>query len=632
MLQKIRELTGGVVATVIFIIVGVPFAFFGINYYFSPSGEVIAATVGDEQITLRQLQRSFESLRQRWNAAGNEAPRGDAETALRQQALDSLVERELLRQAGDRLGLRVGNDVLKSRIQQIQEFHGEQGFDRARYEQMLTTLGYTTTGFEAVVRDDLAVDQLQSALVDTQFVTEHETAALLRLSAEERDFRHAIVSGAAVEGSPAPSEEEMRRYYEPDSGRFVEPERVRIAWLELSLDAFRAAVRVDEAAVRAYFDEHRANYSLEEQRQVNQLLVPLPKDAQAGHVAAAGQKARELLAQLRAGRSMKELAEADTSEQPLEYTEFGFLTRGVLEGDVEEAAFSLAEGGFSEPVRSDFGVHLLQLVAVRSEATDSFEAVEDTVRQDYVDGEAQKEFFEQSDLLATLAFENPDTLEPAARQLNLPVQETDYFARESPPPGVPADPQVLAAVFSDEVLGGRNNSEPLELERDRLVVVRVIDHQPAAKRPFDEVRDEIAAAILTERAHDAARRTGEAVLAKLRSGATTDAVAEEFALQWQDAVAVNRQNAGVNQAVLRLAFAVPRPAPGQFAVDGVALGTGDYAVVAVSAVRDSEREPPAQVLKDSRRDLQQLAAVTAWNRLLADLKDRTEINVLRDTP
>jgi peptidyl-prolyl cis-trans isomerase D len=632
MLQRIRDTVQGWIATIIFALLIVPFAFWGINYYFEGGSEPVAARVNDGVIGLREYQRALQTIRQRWQAVSGELPTPEQDGLIREQALNGLIERELLRQSADAFGIRVGDDQVRAAIRGVPAFQGANGFDETMYQSALAAASLTPAGFEAQIREDMKAELLQSALVDSSFVTDGEVDRLLRTRNQLRDFRYAEISADEAKETAVVSAEEVEAWYREHPGDFTEPARVRVAYLDLLLDRIALDVNVAEEDLRAWFEDNVANFSVQEQRKLRQILVTVSEGASEEQIAAAAKKAGALRGQVAGGTPMDQVAtgQAEDKDAPVEFTEFGFLTPGVLEPDVESAVFALRAGEISQPVRSRFGYHILEVTEVRAGTTPALEDVREQAEKDFRQSRAERRFAELADQLANLVFEHPDSLEEASESLSLPIRESEPFSQEAPGPDIFANPKVLDAAFSEEVLQNGNNSEPIEIDPGHVVVLRVLEHFPQRQTPLDEVRDRIVTRLKFEKGRQQAEGKGQAAIQELRKGTDPEMVAVQQGFSWQEATRVGRDAGNLNRAVVRAAFRAGVPGPGQTVFDGVSLGTGSYAIVAVTGVSDPDPGTlPEAERNAARKELVEQVAARAWSRFLDAGKAAAEVQVYR---
>ncbi|MEX2525431.1 MAG: SurA N-terminal domain-containing protein [Gammaproteobacteria bacterium] len=628
MMQLIRNMVTGWLAVVIVALLIIPFAFWGINYYFEQGANIVAAEVNDSKISLQEYQRTYQRVRQQWQDRGADIT--DQEDLIKQQTIDSLVNLELLSQFRKEMGLRVNDQQVRQALMDIEIFQSERGFDTSLYSRYLAAAGYTPAAFEAQVREDMTAEQLQAGIIESSFITGPEVERIARLNNQTRDIRYLFVSFDEIAEGIEITEEEIKDWYDKQDAEYMEPEKVRIAYIELSREQIAADVPVSEPDLESYFRNNKANYSIEEQRKVRQILFGLGDDPSPERIEAIEAAAMDVLAEIESGKSFNDVAGdiAENPEQNIEVSEFGYLSRGILDSAVEEVVFSLDEGSVGGPVRSDAGIHLVQVEDIRGGEESTFQQVREQVEEDYRDSQAERQFFDYAERLATLAFEHPDTLEIAAEDLGIPVQQSEYFSREGAGDGFLNDPKVLSAAFSDEVLRNGNNSEIIELGTNRSIVLRVIDHKLPAKQPLEEVRDEVVEAIRFEKGSNRTREIGQLVIQELKAGNDGDAVAGQYDLKWKSAAGVKRDDPAVNRSILRTAFSLGRPDNGPL-IGGDALGSGDYAVVVVNAVHDAQ-SLAADDVRPVRQELERMQAITAFRQFLETLKADADIRIRRD--
>ena len=489
MLQTIRDQVKGWLAVVIFSIMIIPFAFWGINYYFDQSGGVIAIEVNDEEITLADYQRAYQDMRQQWQTISGAPVEEAAEPLIKQRAKEDLIQTELLKQAGKQAGLSVGEQEVWQVIRQIPAFNDDDGFNMQLFEVAVSRSGLTPAGFLAGIKQDMAIEQLRNSMVATDFVTQPEISAYSSIVHQTRDFSYAVLSSDELKETLEVTDEQIQSYYE-NKDRYMEPEKVRIAYLVLSLAKIAEEVYLEEGELETYFSENKHNYEVEETRKVKQILVKLPEEPSEAAIDSQKAKADELYALVKEGKELQDVAVNYAGEQQasVEFSEFGFLTKEVLEPEVAEVVFSMAAGEISEPVQSRYGFHIMAVDEIQVGSEVTLAGKREEVEQDLREEKAAKQLYELTDRLAALTYESHDTLEVAADELGLQEQTSDFISREDPGVGIVAEPGVVSAAFSDEVLLEENNSELLELENDRYLVLRVLEHRSPMKKPLEDVR------------------------------------------------------------------------------------------------------------------------------------------------
>lgn len=636
MLHFIRERAQGWLAYGIVILIIIPFALWGINQYFGGGGPVTVAKVNGTEINQRQLQMNYLQQRRRMQEMLGDRfdPARFPEKQLKLRVLEQMVKDRLLIQVARDTGFWVGDAQLATAIRSTPAFQDQNGFSQARYERALQAQGMQPAGFEARMRQDLLAGQLQAGVSDSAFITPQELDRVLRLKHQTRDIGFMTLPLEPFLDSVEVTDRELQDYYDANRDGFVVPEQVKVAYLELSMDRITTGMEIPEETVRARYEEHRERYQTPEERQVRHILVEVPADADKAAEEAAREEAEAILGQLRSGADFAELAEehSDDPGSAKQGGDLGFIGRGMMDPAFEEAAYGLEEGELGGPVRSAFGYHILKLEAVRGGEVRPFSEVRERLRRDIEMERAQPQFYEMAEQLANLAYEQPDSLEPAAEALGLEVQQSAFFDRDGGK-GIAAEPKVVEAAFSDEVLEQGFNSETVELETDHLVVLRVMEHKPQRQQSLDDVYAEVAVQVRRQKARDAARADAKALAERIAGGEDPESVAAEAGAEWRREEAVRRQGAGqeVPAPVRGAVFALPRverPHPPARAVE---LPSGEQAVVAVFGVTDGDPAGIADKERQSERDtLRRATGRIAYNALLEHLRQSADVTIRED--
>ncbi len=633
MLQGIRDRAQGWLAGIIVALICIPFALWGINEYFNIAGSVSVAQVDGEEVSLQEFQRAYQQYRQQIQSLLGTSVNQLNEEALKRQTLNQIIDARLLQQLGLRAGLRISDEQIALTIRSLEGFQREGAFAKDLYERQIQALGFTSVAFEEQLRLDMLNEQLRQGIVDTVFVTPEELARMMRLKGQKRDIGYAVLAAEPVKSSMQVTDQEIENYYNERPQAFMTPERVRIAYLDLSLDERAKQVAVDEQVLRSYYETHLANYTVAEQRNASYIVVEVPKEAKQEAVEAARKEAAGLAERARQGGSFESLVKEPLKKEGLkrEAGETGFLSKGAMEPAFDEAVFSMRVGEISDPIRTAFGYHVIQLKEIKAGGTKPFLEVRDELERAYRLEEAERVFFEQAEQLANLSFEHPDTLEVAGKALGLEIKESNYLSRGGGGSGITANAKVIEAAFSPEVLEAGNNSEPLELDEDHLVVLRVKEHKPAERSTLEEVRNEIIDKLKSERAKSALEERGEKLLERLKAGEDRMALAKQEGFEWQEAKGVDQEAGNVTRAILRAAFRLGRVTNGKPLYSGVPMGTGDYALVAVLSVQDADPQTvDEKIRKETRNQLLGSLSISEWRDFMTELRNRAEIQIYSD--
>ncbi len=633
MLQSIREHAQGWIAGIIIGLIILTFALWGINSYFSAASKVDVAQVNGVGISQQKFQRELaNSRRQLQQMLGDRADPSLFEgAAFKQQVLDRLIDQELLRQVATEHGMRISDAQVAAAINSFQAFQVEGSFSQTQYERTLRNIGLSPLAFEQQMRIDMMLEQLRMGVADSPIVTRPDVEELLRLREQQRSFGFAILRADGFRDQVQPSEEDLEAFYQAHRDDYMTEEKVAVEYVVLSLEEMAKQVKVTEEELKRFYEENKTSWTLPEERNASHILIKVAADASEEEVEAARKKAVELLDRIRKGESFEELAKkaSDDAGSRENGGNLGWFAKGFMVPGFDEKVFEMEKGELAGPVRTTFGWHIIHLNDIRPARVEPFEKVRKKVEEAYRKKEAEALYYDKADELATLAFENPDSLEEVADSLGLELKQSGLMTRVGGE-GILAENKVLDTAFNPELIAERVNSEPIELEGNRLVVLRVVDHQSASHKPFEAVREQVREDYVSARAKELARARGDELLARLRSGEERGSVIDSAGLKWNEVKRVTREAEDIQRAVLRAAFRIGRPGDRPL-YEGVPMGAGDYALVEVTEVIDPEPSSFNGVqLAETRREIEAARSAASWADFLATLRARAEIEVFLD--
>ena len=617
MLQAIRDKVTGWIAYGIIFMISVPFALWGVNSYLG-GGEVLpAATVDAEEISVRDLDQAYANYRQRLSQLfGGTIPESfDNESMLREQVLGQLIEEFVLRQYTQKQRYRIGDDELNKVIRSMDAFQRDGQFDTEIYQSQVRSLGYSPVGFEQELRLNGSIEQFQNGIRETAFVVPVFESRFTKLSNQTRNLR--MLTYTVDPTSIQVDAGEIEQQYQSQADRYRTPERVKIDYIELSLDGIKENISVSEDDVFARYQENQGAYTSAEIREASHILVKVDADEAAEQALARITKIRERITN---GESFSDLAR-EFSEDPGSADSGGSLgeiERGVMVQTFEAALFSMEVGQLSEPVKTAFGWHLIKLDSVTGGETQSFESLKSSLEDEMKTELAESQIYDLVENLANLAYEQPDSLLPAAEQLGLPVQTSDWFDR-STREGIGAEQKIRQFTFSPEVLTQGLNSEAIELGDDRVVFLRLNQREAPTLRSLEQVQDRIKSELIQIKAREKSLKLGTDAIADLKSGKTLDDLAQEWSSSISDLGFIQRNQPGINAAVLGRAFSMPKPDQGTV-FDGLSQANGEYVVLELSAVLSNDANVDREAL-DSLAEAQGGAEYQSVLKLLASRAD-----------
>jgi len=632
MLQAIREKAQGWIAWAIVILITIPFALWGIQEYLGVGSEPEVAVVDGETITQRMLDERVRDFRESIRAQLGDSYSPDlfSDSRVKEQVRDAMIEEMLLAANADAWNIRTSDMQARGFIASIPAFQRDGRFDQQAYDAAVRNRGMSRAGFEQRVRQEMALGQLRSGVRDTAFVTDTDFATRVRLRDEKRTIGYARIPVASFLDEVNVTPDALRAYYDANLDRYRTPEKVKLSYVVLDAALLGGFVEVSEEGLRQYFSDHKSEFVAREEREMRHILIAVAAGADEETVAKAQAKTDQLLQQIRDGADFAMVAKENSDDPGSAASggDLGWVERGLMVPAFEEAAFSLNSGEISQPVRTDFGFHIIQVTGVRGGSDAGFDELRDKVEQSYRKFEAENLYFDYAERLAESAYENSDSLTPAAEALGLQVRTTDWVTRSGPLPDVLNSPKVMAAAFSDDVLTEGHNSELIEVAPQKTVVVRVAEHEPAGVKGFDENLAAIEQDFKREKASELAAQAGGKRLGELRDGSgSIRQLAADHGWTLEEPGAVRRDDATVPAEVLVEAFGLAPPA-GRPAYAGVVAAEGDYVLIEVSAVEGGSTE----ALSDAERPLliEQAAGQLAGQEMeyfVESLRNRADIEL-----
>ena len=627
MLSTIREKVQGWFATVILVIIGVPFALWGIDSYFQGEGNRPVAEVDgipiDAGVYRNALERQRQNMRQ--FLGNNVDARLLDSPAFKTRVVEGLVEQTLLQRYAQDYGFAVADADLGRAIRAIPEFHENGAFDTGRYQALLRSNGLTVSTFERNMREDLMAAQVRGGFTQA-IVTEADIERVGALLAERRTVTVATFTPQQLLANIAVGAEDIDRYYQAHLDEFKLPEQVRVAYIELSADEIAAQISVGEDELRALYNDEAARFISQEQRRASHILIPAAPDASPEQAEQALKKAQDIRAAVVAGEDFAAAARKHSQDpgSAAKGGDLGFSARGAFVKEFETALYGLKKGEISAPIKTQYGYHIIKLVDIKPEVRKPFAQVRAELEKSLRQRKAEERFFELSQSLQNALYEHPDSLEPAAKAMGLKIQQSDWFSRQGGA-GIAQHRPVVDAAFAPEVLAQQRNSDAIEIAPTRFVAVRVVERQPARQRPLAEVQAQVTAAVRRERAAQAAQQRGEALLAEVQKGTDLSAAAKKHGASLSAATDIGRQERGkLSPPVITAAFKAPRPS-GRPVYTGVNLGAEGYAVVSVSAVKTAAPDKA-----QARQILEQYRGQDMYTAMLANLRETKKVTIYSD--
>ncbi len=513
---------------IILALITLPFAFFGVDYYFrsgTGAASEVASVAGDK-ITQAEFQDSLRTQQERMRQAmgANFDPAIFENPEMRYSVLDQMIGQRLLRREARRDRFSVSDDQLRSFISEIPAFQEDGKFSQSRYEQLLEIQNprRSPVEFAEEVRRELLLAPLQEPIVTGSIVARSNVERYLNLLDQQREVAVATIDAEPFLKGVKIDDAAVKQFYDSNQAAFQVPEEVKLDYVVLTPDALGAQIAIDPAEVRKQYDANLKTYTKPEERQASHILIAVKPDASAEDKAAAKKKADEVAAAARKNPGQFADLAKKYSQDPgssAQGGDLGFFARdGSMVKPFEDAVFSMQPGEIAGPVQTDFGWHVIKLTNVRPAKVQTFDEVKAQIEQDLKRQKASARFADAADQMQNLVYEQADSLEPVAKALNIKVQSTPLLSRAQVQALAHNNQKFVQTIFSPDSLQAKRNTEAMEVAPNTLMAARVTEYKPASPKPFDEVKAEIRRQLEQKAASEQAQLVGRARLEQLLQG------------------------------------------------------------------------------------------------------------------
>ena len=587
------------------------FVVFGIQGYssFSDGANLTVATVAGQAITQGEWDASHQEQVQRVRQQmPNVDPKLLDSPEARADTLDVLVRQRVLLTAADKLHLVVSNERMQRLFVSDPQFATLRNADNTINKDLLAAQGMSLPGFETRLRQDLSVQLVQSGIVDTVLAAKAPVAQAIDAFLQRREVHFTRFDAKDYLVRVSPTDADIDAYYKDKAHEadFRVPEQATIDYVVLDLAVLRKGIVVPEDDLRKYYAENASRYTATEERRARHILIKADKAAAPDVKQKAKARAEALLVDARknpAGFGDLAKKNSDDPGSAAQGGDLDFFGRGAMVKPFEDAAFAMKTGEIGNVVETDFGYHVIQLEAIRGGEKKPFEAVraaiEDEVRQQL----ATKRWAEAAEQFTNTVYEQSDSLQPVIDKLKL--EKRTASVQRNPAPGTTgalASAKLLEAVFGNDAIKNKRNTDAVETGPNQLAAARVAQHQPARTLPLAEVRDGVRQRLVVSQAEALARKDGEARLAQLKADPASGALTGP-------ATVSRAQPAGLSREALEAVLAAS--ADKLPAVIGVVLPAQGYLVARIDRVLPSE-------LKPEERQALQTQYGQAWARAEAE--------------
>ncbi len=600
-----------------------PFALWGVSSYEKAGNSAaVAATVNGTKITQQEFENAIRQQQDRmrqqlgpnFDAAMFDSPE------MKRAVLDNLITHRLLVERAKAAGIAAPDEQVAQMIAGIEAFQDNGRFDKKRYESVLANQNLSPLMFEARVRDEMLGQQMQDLYSQNGFAANAVADNVIRLNEQQRVVSVLPVSFQQFMSQAKVDDASVKNYYEQNSNEFHVQEQAKVEYVKFSVDDLRAKVDVSKEEVRKYYDEHQNDFGSPEERHAAHILISVGATASQAEQDAAKAKAEDVLQTVRQNPEKFSDVAKKASQDPGSAAnggDLGFFGHGMMVKPFDDAAFALKVGEISGLVKSDFGYHIIKLLAVKPSRVLPFDEAREGIATKLRQQKAADMFAEMAEKFSNAVYEQSDTLKPAADLVGAKIDRSGWLIKGTAA-GEPWTEKMLQAIFNDEVVKNKRNTAAIEVATNTLVAARMLEYKPASVRALSEVQETIRQKLLRQQALQLAAQQGKSMVEQLDGG-------KKLPLSWGAAQTVTRaQHGSLDTGLVRQIFQANAAKLPQFIVwedpqNGCVL-------IRIEAVKEGD---PISAEKRAHyvRQLQQLTGDELSYAFLADAKQQASIRV-----
>jgi len=623
MLTWIRKKSTGLFMTIVMGILILAFALWGVGDYFAQSGNDKLATVNGETITYTEFTTQFNSYKQNMISQFGDGfdPSYFDTPVMRRNYLESMINSELVKQVARDNGYTVTANELRSMIEEAPAFKDENGqFDKALYAAFLTQTNQSAQLLQMKLEDEQSGRALNGMLDVTSFVTPFETKKMAAMNKQTRDINYINISQEQFLDEIVPTDEEIDTYYNDNSSQYMTEELVSVNYIELNASDVADGIEVTDVSALEYFEQNKERFRKPEQRLAAHILVNDNDDSDS--------KLKEIQDKIAAGESFADLAKTYSQDPGSASSggDLGWVSPDDMVKEFEEALFAMEAGEISDPVKSQFGFHIIQLNEIQESAIPVFEEVKNDIVQELQAVDSEMVFLEKASQLSEQVLDAQAGLVGAAEATGLTMQTTELFGR-SGGLGLAADQNFINAAFSATVKEDLLNSEVVNITDTHVVFLHLNEIQAAELKPLDEVKQSIITELKNQKAAEKARALAEQIVEQHQSAGTAlIELAAEHELELVNENGVGRTGSTLPFNLVKGLYELGRPAADETLVEVLDSNGSDVAVVELLAVNDVD----LSTIEDIKSESVQLARNIKTNEqqlLIQALRENATVTV-----
>ena len=551
MLEAIREKFTGWIAILIIGLISLTLVISFGNMDQTPLENDIVITVNSKEISLFDYREEFSNQLQRYQEVfGDQIPK-ILEESIKESTTDNLVLKNLLLDYIDQQGYRVSPQYVAELIKENSQFRLGDVFTKENYAAILASQGTTVPEFENNLRIQLEINQLRRAVIDTSFMTAGEFRRFVQLQMQERTGEYLEISNQQFIKDVAIQSENIESYYQENTDFFMTEEQIDVEYIAIDVDDIADSIVFNDEDLKEYYEDNIERFVSNEERRSRHILIATDEQ---DSEASALDLVTSIKNRLSEGEAFEILAKEFSSDPGSAENggDLGWAERGLFVPEFDETLFNLEINQISEPVKTQFGYHIIQLNELKIGIQQNFDEIENDLRFEYSRLLAEETLFDLASQMDDLSLQAFNELDSVASKLDLTIQTQDSVTRNSSTL-LNQDPELIELLFNPVSIEQTENTPVFEIN-NTILVARVAEHRLPMTKEYSLVKDQIISFLEAEQAKKLAEDYANRILQDFSEFSSFEQLAEDNSLEVMGFDSVLRSNTDIPSALLEPIF------------------------------------------------------------------------------
>jgi len=552
MLETIREKFTGWIAALIIGAISVALVISFGNMNQTPLEQDVVITVNDREITLVDYREEYTNqLLQFQEVFGDEIPES-LEFTIQESATENLIMKALLNDYVDAQGYRVSPEYVAELITTNPNFQLGEGFNRENYQAILSSQGVSQSQYENDLRIELQINQLRRGLIESSFITPSEFRRFVELQMEERDGQYLLIPSSKFADQVSLDNEAVSAFYTENINSFMTEEEIDVEFLSIDIEDIAQSIEFSTLDVEQYYKENIERFRSNEERKSSHILISFDDEVIED---AAQEQSKDILVRIKGGESFEELAQefSDDSGSATNGGDLGWAEPGLFVSEFDQVLYALEIGEISDPVKTQFGYHIIRLDDVKEGRKKEFAEIEEELTEEYSQLLAEDRLYDLAEQLDDLALQAYNELDTVADRLALELNQISAITKNGST-FLNQQPELIDILFSSSSIEQSENTPVYEFNNS-IVVARVVNHRLPETKNFSEVEDEIVNLLTVQNSIEIANETAAQMLEELSSGKTLTELSDLYQLELKEFNELKRNDDALPGAVTDAVFA-----------------------------------------------------------------------------